>query len=397
VTRPAGVRITVASLVALLLIGATLAPTGTAHVSPSATHNWRKHYKPLAKKIFFTKKRSNDRFVNLGEQASDSALLDGMDSSAFADAIHVHSGDDITSGTVGEARIAAALARDAEVFGIVTAADGATSGLDADLLDGQTSAAFADAVHVHSGDDITSGTVDASVIDELIARVADVFGIVLAADGPGSGLNADLLDGQTSAAFADAVHVHSGDDITSGTVGEARIAAALARDAEVFGIVTAADGASSGLDADLLDGLSSADFSLAGQAESTRWFKEAADALLTTATTERVVLTAPEGITITGIRIEPAAAVTASDANFARFTIARRDAAGGSKVTVGTLTTQTSGGGGSGSWAAFSTISMGSLANMSLASGQKLTIEITKSGLGVTLPVLAVQVEYIVS
>jgi hypothetical protein len=85
VTRPAGVKVVVTSLVALVLIGATLVPPGTAHVSPSATHNWRRHYKPLAKKIFFTKTRANARFVNVGEQASDAALLDGMDSSRVRD------------------------------------------------------------------------------------------------------------------------------------------------------------------------------------------------------------------------------------------------------------------------------------------------------------------------
>ncbi|HZB78242.1 MAG TPA: hypothetical protein VE522_00140 [Actinomycetota bacterium] len=56
------------------------------------------------------------------------------------------------------------------------------------------------------------------MIDVLIARVADVFDIVLAADGAGSTLDADLLDGQSSAAFASSSHVHSGADITSGTV-----------------------------------------------------------------------------------------------------------------------------------------------------------------------------------
>lgn len=55
-----------------------------------------------------------------------------------------------------------------------------------------------------------------------------------------SGPDADLLDGQSSAAFAGTSHVHGGGDITSGTVAEARIDALLARDAEVFGIVTAA-------------------------------------------------------------------------------------------------------------------------------------------------------------
>jgi hypothetical protein len=46
-------------------------------------------------------------------------------------------------------------------------------------------------------------------------------------------LNADQLDGEDSTQFADATHSHSGADITSGTVAEARIDSAIARDSEV--------------------------------------------------------------------------------------------------------------------------------------------------------------------
>ncbi len=45
-------------------------------------------------------------------------------------------------------------------------------------------------------------------------------------------LNCDLLDGEEAAAFADAVHVHAGEDITSGTVADARTASTLHRDSE---------------------------------------------------------------------------------------------------------------------------------------------------------------------
>lgn len=412
--------------------------------------------KLLAKRIFYTKRQSNARFINVGEQAGNSNLLDGLDSTAFASSSHVHSGGDIASGTVAEARIDALLARDSEVFGIVTGADGSDSGLDADLLDGQSSAAFASSSHVHSGDNITSGTVDEARIDALLARDAEVFGIVTAADGAGSTLDADLLDGQNSGAFAGASHVHGGADIASGTVDEARIDALLARDAEVFGIVTAADGSTSGLDADLLDGQSSATFAssshvhsgaditagtvaearidallardaevfgivmgndgsdsgldadlldglssgafeIKGLSQEVQWFKEAADSLATTATTERVVFTAPENITITDVFVEPAAAVTASDTAYATIVASRRDVTGVGKVTVASRATQTSGSGGTGSWTAFSTVSLGSLSNTTVTEGQKLTIEVTKTGLGVALPVLIVQIEYIVN
>jgi hypothetical protein len=336
-TRPSNVKVLVMTLITLVLLSASFVAPGTAHETKSIKHNWRNHYRPMAKKMFFTKAAANQLFVNVGEQASDAALLDGQDATAFATASHAHSGDDITSGTVAEARIAAALARDAEVFGIVTAADGSGSGLDADLLDGLGSGAFATASHAHSGDDITSGTVDESVIDVLIARVADVFDIVLAADGTGSGLDADLLDGMSSGAFE-----------------------------------------------------------LSGLANEVQWFKESADPVATATTTERVVFTAPEDVTLTDVFVEPSAAVTASDTNYATVLVSRRDASGGNRATIVSATTRTSGSGGTGSWTAFGRVSLGSLSNTSLAEGQKVTIEVLKAGLGVALPVLAIQVEYTV-
>lgn len=152
----------------------------------------------------------------------------------------------------------------------------------------------------------------------------------------------------------------------------------------------------------LLDGLDSTAFASSshthsgGVSHEVQWFKEAADSLSTTATTERVVFTAPENITITDVSVEPGVALTESDTNYATIVIARRDATGGNKVTVASETTQTSGAGGSGNWTAFSTVSLGSLSNTPFAEGQKLTIEITKTGLGVALPVLIVQIEYTV-
>lgn len=61
------------------------------------------------------------------------------------------SGTSIASGTVPEARIDAALARDSEVMSLVLASDGSGSGLNADLLDGLHSTAFATAAHSHYG------------------------------------------------------------------------------------------------------------------------------------------------------------------------------------------------------------------------------------------------------
>jgi len=86
-------------------------------------------------------------------------------------------------------------------------------------------------VHDHSGADITSGTVAEPRIDSLIARDSEVtaaigthasnasahhtrytnaeaVAAILAADGVGSGLDADLLDGQHGSAFATSSHNH---------------------------------------------------------------------------------------------------------------------------------------------------------------------------------------------
>ncbi len=277
-TRGPVARRIVVALLAVSICGGLLAAPGVAHDTTHITHNWSMHYKPLAKKIFFTKRQANTRFINLNEKASNADLLDGLDSSSFSLSSHTHSGDDITAGTVAEARIDALLARDAEVFTIVTGADGTGSGLDADLLDGMNAGAF----------------------------------------------------------------------------------------------------------------------ELAGSTNGIQWFKETADSLAVTTVTERVVFTVPEDVTITDAFVEPAATLVASDTNYATIVVARRDAAGGNRVIVASKSTQSVGSGGTGNWTAFGTVSLGSLSNTSLSAGQKLTVEITKTGIGVSVPVLIVQVEYTV-
>jgi hypothetical protein len=72
--------------------------------------------------------------------------------------------------------------------------------------------------------------------------------------------NADKLDNKSSEEFANATHLHSGADITSGTVAETRIDPSLARDNEIMTTVKANDGANSGVDADTLDSMDSSEF-----------------------------------------------------------------------------------------------------------------------------------------
>lgn len=187
-------------------------------------------------------------FAPYASYALNAGSLGGQNSAFYRNATNLN------AGTVADARIPTAITRDSEVFGLVTAADGAGSTLDADLLDGQDSAFYRNATNINAG------TLADARVAATIARDSEVFGLVTAADGAGSTLDADLLDGQNSTAFAAASHNHSGANITSGTVAEARIDATITRDSEVMSIVTGADGAGSGLDADLLDGMNSSDF-----------------------------------------------------------------------------------------------------------------------------------------
>ncbi len=55
--------------------------------------------------------------------------------------------------------------------------------------------------HGHAGEDITSGIVAEGVVDGAIARTTEILPEVLANDGAGSGLDADLLDGLSSSSF----------------------------------------------------------------------------------------------------------------------------------------------------------------------------------------------------
>lgn len=94
--------------------------------------------------------------------------------------------------------------------------DGTGSGLDADLLDGQSGAYYLDNTDDQNSTEVPhtpagniSATNAADAINELDAEklaassytAADVLAKLITVDGAGSNLDADLLDGQSSAAF----------------------------------------------------------------------------------------------------------------------------------------------------------------------------------------------------
>jgi hypothetical protein len=92
------------------------------------------------------------------QQADDAGALQGQPAAAFAPAVHAHSGADIVSGTVAEPRIDAAIARDSEIVPIVLANDGSGSTLDADSLDGMDSAQFVTTANARRKYYLTPGT-----------------------------------------------------------------------------------------------------------------------------------------------------------------------------------------------------------------------------------------------
>ena len=113
----------------------------------------------------------------------------------------------------------------------------ANSADNADTVDGSHASAFATSSHSHDADYVNEGEVN-SVNTSMIQNGAVTDGKIT---GPISGAKLGT-------------HAHSGADITTGTVAEARIDSLVARDSEIMPTVLASDGAGSGLDADLLDG-----------------------------------------------------------------------------------------------------------------------------------------------
>lgn len=126
----------------------------------------------------------------------------------------------------------------AGLLALLKTVDGATSGLDADMLDGNHVSTF-----------LTAATYTA----------ADVLAKLLTVDGAGSGLDADKLDGLSSAAFATAAQ---------GALADTAVQGAAYTAADVLSKLLTVDGAGSGVDADKLDGVEGAGYSLASHAHA---------------------------------------------------------------------------------------------------------------------------------
>lgn len=111
----------------------------------------------------------------------------------------------------------------AAVLAMLLGVDGAGSGIDADLLDGQQGSYYTN----------IPARLGFTPLNATNYTAADVLAKLNSVDGAGSGIDADMLDGYQASAF---------------------LQAALFTGAQILTLLTAVDGSGSGLDADLLDG-----------------------------------------------------------------------------------------------------------------------------------------------
>lgn len=126
-------------------------------------------------------------------------------------------------------------------------------------------------------------------------------------------------------------------------------------------------------------------------------YTQPADAAASTTTAENIMIRLPMTGTISSIKLTPTGAATASDTLYATITLNKRDGAGGSSTTMATVTTKTSGSGGTGNWVAFTTIDVGTLTGAYCAAGTVFTITVAKASTGTQLPQFAVSFNYTAS
>lgn len=123
-------------------------------------------------------------------------------------------------------------------------------------------------------------------------------------------------------------------------------------------------------------------------------FTVAADGAASTTTAETLLgELMPIASNISKIYILPEGTATASDSVYATITIATRNSAGGGATTIVAVTTKVTGSGGTGDWAKWTQIDVGTLASSAVAAYGIMTYAIAKASTGTQLPQFRIVVE----
>jgi hypothetical protein len=212
----------------------------------SARTAWQMAYEAYGSRVYVRSRNGSSwsTWVRIGVSATDSGGTNLTTTTTNTTVrINCDTGDDATIGEATTTNAGILTAADktkldgiqagaqvnpdaAAILSSLLNVDGTTSGLDADLLDGQHASAFALFGHVHgvasTGSDGFMSAGDKTKLDGIQAgaqvnpNAAAILSSLLGVDGTTSGLDADLLDGAHGSTYANPAEV-SAAEITAGT------------------------------------------------------------------------------------------------------------------------------------------------------------------------------------
>ncbi len=121
--------------------------------------------------------------------------------------------------------------------------------------------------------------------------------------------------------------------------------------------------------------------------------KDTADAAANTLTVNEPFFRAPSTLNVGDMWLTPNAALTSSDTVYATITISLYRAASLIGV-VGTITTKTTGGGGTGDWVALTQIPFVAGPQLVMQAGDNLVVAIAKASTGTAVPICSMQINF---
>lgn len=130
-----------------------------------------------------------------------------------------------------------------------------------------------------------------------------------------------------------------------------------------------------------------------GISSGASWDKAAADSLAAD-TTAHYIFRADTARTIKAAYFIPDASLTSNSTNYATLSATVEDGAGGAVGTAASVTTKTSGGGGSGNWTAGTPVALTLGATLALTAGQVVKFGIAKAAAGVVVPAGRFQLDF---